>query len=233
MLEVRFTLVASGLGFRYTTPMHTHLISDEHLEIIKTWLGSGSINIFGLPFAGKDTHGHVLASLLGAKLLSGGDILRNSVIPPHVKAELDAGKLIPTEDYLRIVTPYLSQDDFQGAPLILSSVGRWIGEEVGVIEATAASQHPIKAVLYLPLSEDSLFTRWEKSQIAGDRGGRTDDSDRETVATRIAEFNEKTLPVIEEYRKRGLLIEVNSDATKQEVVENIFARLLMLATTDV
>jgi adenylate kinase len=203
-------------------------LSQEHLATIKSWLGSGSINIFGLPYAGKDTHGSTLSQLLDAPLLSGGDILRNSVIPPEVKKDLDAGILVPTEDYLRIVTPYLSKDEFEGRPLILSSVGRWVGEEGGVLAATEASSHPTKAVVYLHLSEETMRKRWAKSQEKGDRGDRADDAEH-AIETRINEFHKKTLPVIEVYREKGLLIEVNSDAEKHEVLESILARLLMLA----
>lgn len=206
------------------------LFPQEHLSTIRSWLGNGSINIFGLPFAGKDTHGNTLAELLDAPLLGGGDILRNSSIPPELKTRLDAGMLYPTDDYLRIVTPYLSKPEFEGRPLILSSVGRWIGEEQGVLQATEASGHPTKAVIYLHLSEEMVHRRWAKSQEKGDRADRADDAEH-VLDTRIHEFNEKTLPVIEVYRDKGLLIEINSDAEKQEVMESILARLLLLATS--
>jgi len=209
--------------------MTNTLLSDEHLATIKMWLGTGSINIFGLPFAGKDTHGETLSKLFDAPLLGGGEILRNSAIPTELKAQLDAGILFPTEDYLRIVTPYLSKDEFASHPLILSSVGRWIGEEEGVLQATAASGHATKAVIYLHAGEEVVHRRWKKSQEKGDRGNRADDAEH-VLETRINEFNTKTLPVIEVYRQKGLLIEVNSDAEKQEVLGSILARLLMLAT---
>lgn len=205
------------------------LLSPEHLALIKTWLGTGTINIFGLPFAGKDTHGGILAELFDAPLIGGGEILRNSNIPPDLQKDLDAGMLFPTEEYLRIVTPYLRKPEFEGRPLILSSVGRWIGEEKGVIEAMAASDHPTKAVIYLHLAEDVVHRRWAKSQEKGDRGERADDAEH-VLDTRINEFREKTLPVIESYRKMGLLIEINSDAEKQQVIECILARLLMLSS---
>jgi adenylate kinase len=209
--------------------MEDALFTSKPLSTIKAWLGNGSINIFGLPFAGKDTHGATLSQLFDAPLLGGGDILRNSVIPPELKKGLDAGKLFPTDDYLRIVTPYLSKPEFEDRPLILSSVGRWIGEEEGVLQATEASNHPTKAVIYLHLGEEVLYKRWKKSQVKGDRGERADDAEH-VLATRIAEFNEKTLPVIEVYRQQGRLIEVNSDAEKHEVIESILARLFLKAT---
>ena len=49
---------------------------DDKIETIKAWLGTGSINIFGLPMSGKDTQGIKLAETLGAKFLSSGMIIR-------------------------------------------------------------------------------------------------------------------------------------------------------------
>lgn len=206
-------------------------ISDKELKKIKEWLGSGTINIFGLPFSGKDTHGRVLAELFNAPLLGGGQILRNSEIPPELKKELDAGVLFPTQEFRRIVTPYLKHEEFAGRPLILSSVGRWHGEEEGVIQATEAAGHPTKAVIYLQLSPELVYHRYEASKEIGDREERADDA-AHILATRIEEFNVKTLPVIEEYRKLGLLIEVSNEGDRKEVLENILARLFMRACED-
>ena len=49
---------------------------DDRIKTIKDWLGTGSINIFGLPMSGKDTQGIKLAEALGAKFLSSGMIIR-------------------------------------------------------------------------------------------------------------------------------------------------------------
>lgn len=206
-------------------------ISTDHLEKIKKWLGAGAINIFGLPFAGKDTHGRELAELFDASLLGGGDILRNMELPPEIKEINDAGLLPPSDFYLQAVTPYLSKEEFAGRPIILSSVGRWVGEEQGVLKASEAAGHPVKAVVYLHLSENIVHKRWEVSSERGDRGDRADDEEHK-LQTRINEFNTKTLPVIDVYRDMGLLIEVDSDASKQEVLKSILARLFMVASTE-
>jgi adenylate kinase len=206
--------------------MNEPTISADHLQKIKNWLGTGSINIFGLPFAGKDTHGRKLAELFEASLLSSGEVFRNSELEPEVKTTLDAGLLPSSDIFFHVFTPYLSKSEFAGQPLILSSVGRWIGEEKGILEAARSAGHPIKAVVYLHLDEKMVHKRYEASLETGDRGERADD-EAHKLETRINEFNDKTLPVIEEYRKLGLLIEVNSDATKSEVLESILARLFM------
>ncbi|MGI0133781.1 MAG: nucleoside monophosphate kinase, partial [Candidatus Micrarchaeaceae archaeon] len=175
---------------------------------IKRWLGTGSINLFGRPFAGKDTQGRKLAELFNAPILGGGDILRGAGMPESIKAIMTSGELIPTKDYLELVLPYLHQSEFVGKPLILSSVGRWHGEEAGVLEATAAASHPLRAAIYLKASESTIRKRQLASQKLGDRGRRADDN---KLQIRLEEFENKTLPVISFYRDEGLLIEVDAN----------------------
>lgn len=191
---------------------------------IKEWLGSGSINLFGLPYAGKDTQGHLLAEEFGGQLLGGGEILRNSVITPAGKAAMEAGELFPTDEYIATVLPYLSKDEFAGKPLILSSVGRWFGEQEGVVQAAEQSGHPLRAVVYLTIDESIIYERWEIASSTNDRAGRADD-EREKLAVRLAEFREKTLPVIEFYREKGLLIEVDSSKHVIDVTRDIINAL--------
>lgn len=203
--------------------------TDPRLQVIADWLGTGSINLFGYPFAGKDTHGRELAEFFDAPLLGGGDILRSSVIPPKVKEALHAGLLVPSDDYTEIVTPYLSKPEFKNRPLILSSVGRWIGEEEGVMSALKKAGHPLKVVIYLNINEATVRERWQKSQEKQDRGERVEDAEH-LLDVRLEEFNHKTLPVIEFYRQQGLLIEINSILSKPEVTELIVNELSRLAS---
>jgi adenylate kinase len=195
------------------------------------WLGAGSINIFGYPFAGKDTQGSLLAKALGAPLIGGGDILRNSVIPPHVKAAIDRGELAPTEEYLQIVLPYLSREEFQGKPLVLSSVGRWSGEETGVMQATSHAGHPIKAVISLNLDEREVWRRFETIEKSErhPRGYRHDDA-ADAIEVRLEEFRVKTLPVLDFYRSLGLVIDIDSTQPIEAVHQTILDQLHKKAT---
>lgn len=192
----------------------------ENIPLIKNWLGTGSVNIFGRPFAGKDYQGEILADLLGGNLLGGGDILRGSIIPERAKECLRTGKLIPSEDYVNIVLPYLSQSQLVGKPLILSSVGRWHGEEMGVITAVKESGHPLKTVIYLEISNEDAHTRWLKKEEINDRQDRRDDTE-EIMITRFREFEEKTMPVIDFYRKLDLLIEIDGRGSREQVTASI------------
>lgn len=226
-IVAQFGTLVKGVPTLATHPRSLYNLCMQQTDIatIKAWLGTGAINIFGLPFSGKDTHGGRLAEIFNASIMGGGDILRNSVIPPHVRELIDAGKLAPIDDYISIVTPYLSRDEFAGRPLILSSVGRWHGEEPGVVGAAEAAGHPIKAVIYLSLSEATSHERFLKSLDEGDRERRTDDTE-EVLATRYSEFHTKTMPVIDYYRERDLLIEVDGNPPKEEVTNMILQALL-------
>ena len=119
-----------------------------------------------------------------------------------------------------------NREDLRGFPLVLSSVGRWEGEEYDVIKAAEDSGHPIKAVILLNVSEAEVQKRREDSLIVQDRGQREDDRERHILDVRIQEFITKTMPVIETYRKREILIPINAHGTKDEVFANVFNGLL-------
>lgn len=209
-------------SLRYNHEVYSFM---EKINKINEWLGSGSINIFGRPFSGKDIQGAKLAKLLNGNLIGGGEILRNSVIPDYTKECLSAGKLIPSNDYVNIILPYLNQPNLSDKPLILSSVGRWHGEEDGVNKALESSNHPLKAIIFLNISNDDSHSRWQKRETSKDRQGRNDDSE-EVLSTRFDEFDNKTMPVINYYRSLNNLIEIDGrpdrDTVTQEIIDALY-----------
>ena len=198
--------------------------SPEVIATIQKWLDTGSINIFGMQLSGKDTQGEQLSKIFNAPLIGGGDILRNSVIPARAQAALAVGDLIDTEDYIAIVLPYLDKPEFLNKPLILSAVGRWIGEETNVLAATEAAGHALKAVVYLNITEEEAYKRLS----VADRG--RDDDTEDNLRHRLEEFKAKTVPVIEVYRQKGLLIEVDGIQPPETITEEIIKRLFERAT---
>lgn len=183
-------------------------IQSDVVNEIAEWLGTGSINIFGYPFAGKDTLAHNLAKELGAPVVSGGDILRSHEDQETIKKLMATGELFPTDYYLGIVLPFISQKQFEGKPLVLSSLGRWSGEEPTILKACEQAGHTIKAVLHLNVSTETVWQRFAASQKQQDRAHRHDDA-AHILETRLQEYANKTLPVIEFYKDKGLLVEVD------------------------
>ncbi len=202
----------------------------QKIIFLKNWLGTGSINIFGLPMSGKDTVGIRFAELIGAKFLSSGLIIRE-----HEKTTGDdltgSGALAPTDVFYDLVLPYFSREDLASFPLVLSSVGRWSGEETEVIAAAENSGHEIKAAILLQVSEKDVFNRWETANLLNDRGDRSDDKTKEIFDRRILEFREKTMPVILHYRDMGILVEVNADQDRESVFVDFINKLYNFAST--
>jgi adenylate kinase len=201
---------------------------ETKISQIKAWLKTGSINVFGMPFAGKDTHCRELADLLDGVVVGSGDILRSKDTPSHIQEHIAKGFLAPMEEFLSIMLPYFSRQEFRGKPLILSSVGRWHGEEAGVLEASAESGHPLLVVIYLKITIEEMRQRWSIAQHTGDRGARDDDAEH-ILDTRLEEFETKTKPVIEFYRDQGMLIEIDGMKPKEQVLKNILDKLALHA----
>lgn len=204
-------------------------MTNDKIATIKEWLGTGSINIFGLPMSGKDTQGVKLAEALDAKFLSSGMIIRAMESQQKQKYS-EKGALIPTNVFYEWVLPYFERHDLFGYPLILSSIGRWFGEEDQVMSVASGAGHEIKAVIILNISEADVEKRFQEAKVLNDRGERADDKDFAIFRTRLQEFHDKTLPVLKHYRALGLLVEVNGDQSREAVFNEIIDKLYYRAT---
>lgn len=207
---------------------------EEKLNAIREWLGTGSIDIFGLPMSGKDTVGIRLAESIGARFLSSGMIIR-AMEQETNQHFTDNGDLAPTDIFYEWVLPYFAREDLRDSALVLSSVGRWSGEEDQVMEAARSAGHEIKAAVLLNVSEADVQLRLEAVREAGVREGqettkREDDRNREVFEKRIREFNEKTIPVIKHYQQLGLLVQVRADMDRDGVFAELVDKLYEFAT---
>lgn len=202
---------------------------EEQLQTLKNWLGTGSINIFGLPMSGKDTVGVRLAEVLGAKFLSSGIIVR--ALEKSTNQDITGnGNLMPSNLFYDWVLPYFEKKELWEYPLILSSIGRWEGEENQVMSVAKASGHPIRAVVMLQLSEQDAIERWEAAKLLNDRGLRADDADPKVFQNRINEYREKTLPVLRHYQELGLLVPVKANVSRDQVFANVVEALASFAS---
>lgn len=196
----------------------------DQIKIIADWLGAGSIDIFGCPFSGKDTQGRILADLFNGELVAGGDILRSHKDPAKIEQILDSGGIVPSDFYMELVLPYLSQSKYRQKPLFLSAVGRAHGEEPIIMKTASDAGHPIKAVVSLSLTEAEVWRRFNNDKGRDDRGKRADDR-QVVLQKRLKKFQDRTLPVIDYYREKDLLIEVNGALSREAVTDEILKEL--------
>lgn len=205
-------------------------MNNDKIATIKKWLGSGSINIFGIQFSGKDTLAVPLAKALDAVFISSGDLVRaaahnaNNDRIRQAAVDSQTGILTPTDEFRELIVPHLKDQKLAGKPLILGSVGRWIGEEEPVMEALADGGHNLKAVIVLHITEDDVWRRWEIVKETRN-GGRADDQDRSRVKKRLQEFADKTVPVIDKYAAMGLTIDIDATGSINDTFDHTIAAL--------
>ena len=94
------------------------------------------------------------------------------------------------------------------------------------MEAAKNGGHEIKAVVLLDLTEADVKNRFEAAKKLNDRGERADDANLEIFETRIREFNEKTVPVLNHYDELKLLIRVPADGSRDEVYSSVIDKLV-------
>jgi adenylate kinase len=201
---------------------------DTKIQTIKQWLETGSINVFGLPFAGKDTQGKIFAELFDGILISGGDILRKSD-NQELQTIMAEGKIIPSDLWEQVVVPYFKREELKNKPLILSEVGRLMGEQLVIEKATEESGHTQKAVILLELDDSEIWNRFDASRLANDRGDRADDN-KAVLQTRLDSYHQKVMPVLNYYDNKGLLIRIDGSKSKEEVTNQIIDRLYQKIT---
>ena len=181
--------------------------------------------IMGAPGAGKGTQAPSIATHYGIPAISTGDIFRANVkqktpLGLKVEAIMAAGDYVPDELTEQIVADRLDQDNAQSG-FLLDGFPRTL-HQVGALDDYLAERgHQLDAVLSLTVDTEALIQRLlKRAQIEG----RADDSE-ETIRHRMDVYQQDTSPLIDDYRDRGLLIEVDGDGQIAEVSERIFAAL--------
>jgi adenylate kinase len=201
----------------------------------------------GPPGAGKGTLAARAVEILQAPHISTGAIFRSAIAAKSplglkVKAIIDAGKLVDDETTIELVKERLARDDAREG-YILDGFPRTIPQA----EALAAFSR-VNRVVNFDIPDSSVlerlggrrvcrncgvnyhvvFNKPKTEGICDACGGEvyTREDDRaEAVQKRLEVYREQTAPLIDYYRKQGLLTDVDARPAVDEVVEN-FKRAL-------
>jgi len=179
----------------------------------------------GPPGAGKGTQAKFVAEHFGIPAISTGDIFRANVsqgtpLGKEAQRFMDAGEYVPDEVTNSMVRNRIDEPDavpgflLDGYPRTVSQV-----EELdGMIGFTG---HRLDAVVVLTVDDDVLVARLlQRAAVEG----RADDTE-DVIRRRQEVYSEQTAPLIEVYRDRDLLIEVDGLGEVDDVTQRIFAAL--------
>ena len=192
--------------------------------------------LLGAPGAGKGTQAEIFSKKLGIPTISTGNILRAAVkngTPVGLKAKeyMDAGKLVPDEVIIGVITERLAEPDC-AAGYILDGVPRTIAQA----EALENAGIRFDKVVSIEVSDEEIVGRMSGRRACTQCGatyhvvnappkeeGKCDhcgaqlvlraDDKPETVKSRLEVYHKETEPLKDFYQARGVLIPVDNQPT--------------------
>jgi adenylate kinase len=181
--------------------------------------------IMGPPGAGKGTQAERIAEHYGLPAISTGDIFRamkhaDTPLARQVRAIMESGGYVNDEITNEIVKDRLAQNDC-AAGFLLDGYPRTLQQVRTLDDYLAETDRPLDAVISLLADVDEVVARLLKR---AEIDGRADDNE-ETIRVRLQVYAEQTEPLLEVYRSRGLLVEVDGLGPIDEVSERVFAAL--------
>jgi adenylate kinase len=212
------------------------------------------IVLLGAPGAGKGTHCKRIADRYGVAHLSSGDILRReraagTELGKKAQSYMDAGALVPDELIVAMMSGAIAQ-----APtgFVLDGFPRTVNQAEVLDQSLAKSKNEIDAVINLQVDDGVVLERITgrrscptcgmvyhvknmppKVDEQCDKDGtpliqRPDDTD-EVVRNRLETYYRQTKPVVDYYRARRTVHDIDANGNADVVAEVLFRLLDPLA----
>jgi adenylate kinase len=217
------------------------------------------IVLLGAPGSGKGTQSQRLVTRLGIPQISTGDLLRAAVargseLGRQAKAAMDGGRLVEDALVLGMIRERLGERDAR-AGFILDGFPRNLAQAHALDHLLVELGQPLDAVVQLEVDYRELVQRIAGRRTCADCGRvfnlltspptgadalcpktgaphrlmqRPDDNEA-TVTERLRVYDEKTRPLIDFYRARGLLRVINAEGDVDEVTARLLQALAVPA----
>ncbi len=183
-----------------------------------SFVGSGpNLVLFGPPGAGKGTQAELFCQRHQVPKISTGEILRTAVdegsgLGLRVKDVLAAGALVDDTLMIELVRDRLERADTVNG-FVLDGFPRTV-PQARALEAMLAGRGPL-VVVALQVSADGLMRR-----LSG--RGRSDDDER-IARRRLDVYSRDTAPVLEYFRRRGMIVLLDGDRPPDQVASALDA----------
>jgi adenylate kinase len=179
------------------------------------------------PGAGKGTQAKRLAQATGIMHLSSGDLLRaeiaaQSELGRRAVGFTERGDLVPDELIFEILLPAVIEAMRSSGGYLLDGFPRTVPQALRAAELGVQFGLSSDAAVHLTAPEDVLIDRLIAR--AG-RENRADDT-LDVIKHRLTVFEQQTRPLVEYYRGRGILVEIDANRSEDEVQAELRSRLI-------
>lgn len=207
-----------------------------------------NIVLLGAPGSGKGTQAAMISGRHGTPHISTGDILRQAVTDGTslgLKAQgyMDRGELVPDEIIIGVVEECLREEDCERG-FILDGFPRTVAQAESLEESLKEMGGSLDVVLNIEVEDEEIIRRLTGRRICGKCGRifhllfdpprdegvcevcggdlyqRADDTE-ETVRRRLEVYKEQTAPLIDFYKRKGLLRNVRGEKSAADVFEHV------------
>lgn len=196
----------------------------------------------GPPGVGKGTYAKELSKRYNIPHISTGDIFREEIrkgteLGKKVKSYVERGELVPDEIVIEVVRKRLSQDDCKRG-FILDGFPRTINQAIALdsivkVDLVFNFVAP-KSVIIERLSGRRIcrkcgaiyhikFNPPKRPGICDKCGGplyQREDDKPEVIEERLRVYEKQTAPIVDYYRKKGILVEVDASRNMEEVIKD-------------
>ena len=160
--------------------------------------------LFGPPGAGKGTQSQKLIEKYGLAHLSTGDLLRSQIsagtpLGLRAKTLMDEGVLVPDEVVIGMIDSKL-QENRHAPGFIFDGFPRTVPQAEALDALLEKNGTFITKMVALEVADDELTRRLLERGLTS---GRPDDRNEALIRRRVQEYNDKTLPVADYYRRQG------------------------------
>jgi adenylate kinase len=178
--------------------------------------------IFGPPGSGKGTQSVRLAEKFKLLHLSTGDMLRAEIaagtdLGQKMSRIMSKGELVPDEVVIEMIANKIDNSKGQSG-FLFDGFPRTVAQTVSLENMLNERGMKLDSMLVLEVDHDELVKRLI---LRAEMSGRPDDKDPAVIENRISVYREKTEPIVDYCRKKGIYQPVNGVGS----IDDIFNRL--------
>ena len=181
--------------------------------------------LLGPPGSGKGTQSKFLVEKFGFIQISTGDLLRDQVqqkdssMGKEISEIMKNGELVPDEIVIKLIIGKISI--FKEKNIIFDGFPRNINQAKVLDESLKKISVSLDKAVFIDVDYKILKERIiSRINESGDDNKRSDDN-VQTLVKRIDVYKKNTLPIVEYYKEKGILSEINGMLKIEEVSQQI------------